>query len=140
MLLERASSETHQDLAGYRYFNTDGCIVANPGDIVVPNGQPCTKGWDRRAGQPATFQMRQFPNNIDGLRGPDVGQLNLGLTGEIRIRERLRFQARVDAINVANHLFFGDANTTPSSAQFGQITSGSVVTNRFVQIQGHLRW
>lgn len=126
-----------------RWFNTDGCVTSNPGpgDIVVPTGQPCTQGWDKRAGsQPATFQARQFPVNIDGLRGPAIHQTNLSLMREIRIRERLRFQARVDALNVMNHSFFGGVNTTPSSAQFGQITSGSVALNRFVQIQGHLRW
>jgi hypothetical protein len=125
------------------YFNTDGCVTSNPGanDIVVPNGQPCTQGWDKRAGsQPATFQARQFPVNIDGLRGPAIHQTNLSLMREIRIAERVRFQARVDALNVLNHSFFGGVNTTPSSAQFGQITSGSVDLNRFIQIQGHLRW
>ena len=59
---------------------------------------------------------------------------------EFRIRERMTFQARLDALNVANHSFFGGVNTTPSSAQFGQITSGGANTNRFIQIQGHLRW
>ena len=52
----------------------------------------------------------------------------------------MTFQARLDALNVANHSFFGGVNTTPSSAQFGQITSGGANTNRFIQIQGHLRW
>jgi hypothetical protein len=125
------------------YFNTAGCVTSSPGagDIVVPNGQPCTQGWDKRAGsQPATFQARQFPINIDGLRGPSIHQTNLSLMREIRLRERVTFQARVDALNVMNHSFFGGVNTTPSSPQFGQITSGSVTLNRFIQIQGHLRW
>ena len=59
---------------------------------------------------------------------------------EIRLRERLTFQARLDALNVMNHSFFNGVSTNPSSPQFGQITSGSVTMNRFIQIQGHLRW
>jgi len=39
-----------------------------------------------------------------------------------------------------NHPFISGPNTTPSSAQFGQITSGAANLNRFVQILGHLRW
>jgi hypothetical protein len=125
------------------YFNTAGCVTSNPsaGDIVVPSGQPCPQGWDKRPGsQPATFQAREFPVNIDGLRNPSIHQTNLSLMREIRLRERLTFQARVDALNVMNHSFFNGVNTNPSSAQFGQITSGSVTLNRFIQIQGHLRW
>jgi hypothetical protein len=52
----------------------------------------------------------------------------------------LTFQARLDALNVMNHSFIGGPNTTPTSAQFGQITAGAANLNRFIQIQGHLRW
>ncbi|MCX6632985.1 MAG: valine--tRNA ligase, partial [Candidatus Solibacter sp.] len=50
------------------------------------------------------------------------------------------FQMRLDALNLLNHSFVGGPNTTPTSAQFGQITGGATNLNRFIQIQGHIRW
>jgi hypothetical protein len=128
-----------------RYFNTAGCVAsssaAGPGDIVVPVGQPCTQGFDKRAqSQPAAYQARTFPAVIDGLRGPGYQQWNASVTRTFKIRERLTFRVRLDALNLLNHSFVGGPNTTPTSSQFGQITSGAANLNRFVQIQAHLRW
>lgn len=125
------------------YINTAGCVTSNPGpgDIVVPSGQPCTQGWDKRSGsQPATYQARTFPFNIDGLRGPGYQQWNASLSRNFRIRERMTFQARLDALNVFNHSFVNGPSLSPTSSQFGQITGGAANQNRFIQIQGHLRW
>jgi hypothetical protein len=89
---------------------------------------------------PGSYRMRTFPQNVDGLRGPGYQQWNASLSRNIRIRERLTFQARLDALNVMNHSYIGSPNTTPTSAQFGQITAGAANLNRLIQIQGHLRW
>jgi hypothetical protein len=126
------------------YFNTAGCVstaaAAGPGDTVVGSG-PCTQGWEKRTGLgPATFQARSFPTNIDGLRGPGYQQWNTSVTRKFKIKERLGFETRLDTLNLLNHSFLGGPNTTPSSSQFGQITGGAANLNRFVQIQGHLRW
>ena len=130
------------------YFNTAGCVAsqaaAGPSDtVILPNApdQTCHQGWEKRSSfTPGTYEARTFPINIDGLRGPSYQQWNASLSRSIRIRERLTFQARLDALNVMNHSFIGSPNTTPTSAQFGQITAGAANLNRFIQIQGHLRW
>ena len=129
------------------YFNTAGCVAsaaaAGPGDTVILPGadQTCTQGWEKRSAfTPGTYQMRTFPVNIDGLRGPGYQQWNASLSRNIKIRERLTFQARLDALNLLNHSFISGPNTTPTSAQFGQITGGAANLNRFIQIQGHIRW
>jgi hypothetical protein len=130
------------------YLNTAGCVgsaaAALPGDtVILPSApdQTCKQGWEKRSAfTPGAYQMRTFPQNIDGLRGPGYQQWNASLSKNIKIRERLTFQMRLDALNLTNHSFIGGPNTTPTSAQFGQITGGAANLNRFIQIQGHIRW
>jgi hypothetical protein len=118
--------------------------AAGPGDtVILPSAadQTCHQGWEKRSAfVPGTYQARTFPLNVDGLRGPGYQQWNNSVSRNIKLTERLTFQARLDALNVLNHSFPGSPNTTPTSAQFGQITGGAANLNRFIQIQGRLRW
>lgn len=133
-----------------QWFNTAGCVLtaaqAGPGDTVVPAGQPCTSGWDKRTStQPGTYQMRSTPLYVDGLRNPAFGQLNGSLARDFKLNLKdhaLTFQVRGDVLNVMNHSYMGGINTgvTSGVGTFGAITSGSTVLNRFIQVQGHLRW
>ena len=133
-----------------QWFNTAGCVLPGqpmgPGDVAVPLGQPCTQGWEKRtAMQPGTYQARVLPLYLDGLRNPNAGQLNASLMRDFRFNvkdRRVTFQVRGDVLNVENHSFMGSVNTGPTSGvgTFGAITSGSTVLNRFIQIQGHIRW
>ncbi len=132
------------------WFNTAGCVLtaaqAGPGDTVVPAGQPCTSGWDKRTStQPGTYQGRVLPLYLDGLRNPAFGQLNGSLMRDFRFNVKdhpITFQVRGDVLNVMNHSYMGGVNTGPTSGVgvFGAITSGSTVLNRFIQVQGHIRW
>ena len=131
------------------WFNTQGCVLnasqAGPGDTVVPLGQPCTSGWDKRtAAQPGTYQGRVTPLYMP-VRNPNAGQLNgsLGRDFKFNIKDHpITFQFRGDVLNLENHSFMGAVNNGPTSGltTFGAITSGSTVLNRFIQIQGHIRW
>jgi hypothetical protein len=133
-----------------QWFNTAGCVLPGqtlgPGDVAVPLGTPCTSGWEKRtAMQPGTYQARAMPLYLDGLRNPNAGQLNGSLMRDFRFMIKdhpLTFQVRGDVLNVENHSFLGGVNTGPTSGvgTFGAITSGSTVLNRFIQIQGHIRW
>ena len=133
-----------------RWFNTAGCVQtaaqAGPGDTVVPAGQPCTTGWDKRnTTQLGTYQARVMPLYLDGLRNPNFGQLNGSLMRDFKFRikdQGLTFQVRGDVLNVMNHSFLGGINTgvTSGVGVFGAITNGSTLLNRFIQVQGHLRW
>jgi hypothetical protein len=133
------------------WFNTAGCVLPGqtlgPGDVAVPLGQPCTAGWEKRtAMQPGTYQARVMPLYVAGVRNPNAGQLNGSLMRDFRFNIRgehpVTFQVRGDVLNVENHSFLGGVNTGPTSGvgTFGAITSGSTVLNRFIQIQGHIRW
>jgi hypothetical protein len=133
-----------------QWFNTTGCVLAaaqaGPGDTVVPAGQPCTSGWDKRSTtQLGTYQGRVLPLYLDGLRNPNFGQLNGSLMRDFRFKvkdQAVTFQVRGDVLNVMNHSYMGGVNTgvTSGIGTFGAITSGSTVLNRFIQIQGHIRW
>ncbi len=127
------------------WFNTAGCVAsaaaAGPGDIVVPIGQPCTQGWEKRSGlTPATYQWRMFPLQIGGLRGPGYQQWNASINRDIRFKERYRLSLRLDALNVLNHSFPAGPQQATTNSQFGQITAAGANLNRFIQIQGHIRW
>jgi hypothetical protein len=133
-----------------QWFNTAGCLLPGqtlgPGDVAVPLGQACPSGWDKRtAMQPGTYQARVMPMYVNGVRNPNMSQLNGSLSRDFRfnIREHpLTFQLRGDVLNLENHSYMGSVNTgvTGGVGTFGAITSGSTVLNRFIQIQGHIRW
>jgi hypothetical protein len=131
-------------------FNTAGCVLPGQtlgaGDVAVPLGQPCTAGWEKRtAMQPGTYQGRVMPLFVDGVRNPSFGQTNASVGRDFRFNLKehpLTFQVRGDVLNLMNHSFMGGVNTGPTSGvgTFGAITSGGTILNRFIQIQGHIRW
>jgi hypothetical protein len=132
-----------------QWFNTAGCVQtaaqAGPGDTVTPAGQPCTSGWDKRTStQLGTYQARSMPLYVDGVRNPNFGQLNGSLMRDFRFGKEhpVTFQVRGDVLNVMNHSYMGGIGTgvTSGVGNFGAITSGSTVLNRFIQVQGHIRW
>ena len=51
-----------------------------------------------------------------------------------------RFQLRVDALNLANRAEFSATDTSPYSSNFAKITSQSNNMNRFIQLQGRIRF
>jgi hypothetical protein len=130
-----------------QYFNTAGCVATtalSPGDTIVGATGACTSGFEKRSSMAASsYQYRTFPNNIPGLRAPGVHQIDGSLTREFRmtkIREGMGFVIRMDMINVENNSILNGPTTTPTSSTFGQITGASASPNRFIQLQGRLRW
>ena len=131
-------------------FNTAGCVAtagaAGPGDTVVPNGQPCTSGWEKRTTyQPGTYQARVLPYYVNDLRNPNWGQTNANIMRDIRINIKehpVTLQLRGDVLNLMNHSYFGAVSMTPTSGvnSFGVTTTASSILNRFIQVQAHLRW
>ena len=89
---------------------------------------------------PAAFHRRVFPTRIDGLRADSTNQWNVNLQREFKVTERVRFQVRVDAINVQNRTQFAGPNVNPVSTDFARITSQTNTRNRFLQLQGRLRF
>jgi hypothetical protein len=59
----------------------------------------------------------------NSLRGPGYFDIDVALTREFHLAERLRLQARGEAFNILNHPNFGLPNGNVASAAFGQITA-----------------
>jgi hypothetical protein len=59
------------------------------------------------------------------LRGPGYFDVDLALSREFKLYERLTLGARVEAFNLLNHPNFGGPNANISSSIFGQITGAS---------------
>jgi hypothetical protein len=89
---------------------------------------------------PAAFHTRVFPRWFNGLRADGLNQWNANLLREFRIVEGLRFQIRADAINLQNRSQMNAPDLSPTSTNFGRITSQTSSLNRFYQIQARLQF
>lgn len=71
------------------------------------------------------ISLRNFPLTMDGLRNQRFLKFDVGLSKNFRIREGMKFQIRVEAINVLNRPYFSSPEIRPN--QFPSTTGG--VTN-----------
>jgi hypothetical protein len=100
-----------------------------------------TDGFERVSAKgPAAFHRRVFPTRIEGLRADFANQWNTNLQRDFRLKEGLMLQLRVDAINLQNRTQFQAPSTTPTSTDFGRVTAQTNTRNRFIQVQGRLRF
>ena len=95
-----------------RWFNTDAGFEKDP------------------AKTPAGFQKRQFPFRVDGVRGQALSFLNMSLSRTIALSERRSLQPRIDVQNLLNRQHWQNANTNPTSTNFGKVTT---VTGNFMR-------
>ncbi|MBI4910448.1 MAG: carboxypeptidase regulatory-like domain-containing protein [Acidobacteria bacterium] len=89
---------------------------------------------------PAAFHKRVFPRFFNGLRADGLKQWNANVLREFRIFERLRFQLRADALNLQNRSQMAGPDLSPTSTNFGRITSQTSSLNRFYQVQMRLNF
>jgi hypothetical protein len=89
---------------------------------------------------PAAFHVRVFPRFFNELRADGLSQYNANLLREFRIREGLRFQIRADAINLQNRSQMSAPNVSPTSTNFGRVTSQTSSLNRFYQLQARIQF
>lgn len=97
-----------------RWFNVDAGFERDPAKI------------------PANFQKRVFPFRVDGVRAPDLKQLNINIARTVGLGSRRSLQFRVDIINALNRTTYANPNLNPQSTQFGQITAATLGMMRFV--------
>jgi hypothetical protein len=107
----------------------------------IPSDDPTLERWfnvdagferDPLKG-PANFQKRVFPFRIDGVRGPNLVQLNMNFMRTVMLGGRRSLSLRVDMINLPNRTTFANPNLTPTSTDFGRITSATAAAPRFIQ-------
>jgi hypothetical protein len=90
------------------------------------------------ANQPAAFQARVFPRFFDGVRADGLNQWNVNLLRRIRLTRRARLELRGDFINLQNRSQWNPPDLSPTSTNFGRITSQTASLNRFIQVQARL--
>ncbi len=113
--------------------------------FYTTNGQP----FRNAAGQPVTFtaaeiqlgqaNTRQFPTTLPNVRFMQHHLLDLGVTKNFTVGNRVRVQVRVEALNATNYTLFGVGNMvlTPNNASFmklNNIDSSTVMKPRDLQI------
>ncbi|HRI02305.1 MAG TPA: TonB-dependent receptor [Pyrinomonadaceae bacterium] len=71
----------------------------------------------------SAITLRNVPFTTDNLRNQRFLKFDLGLSKNFRIREGMKLQIRMDAINALNTPYFSSPNVTPSSSSFGFTTA-----------------
>jgi hypothetical protein len=92
------------------------------------------------AQQPASFQARVFPKRIGSCRADGLNRLDANIQRNFRIREGFTFQLRMDALDALNRSQLDVPNLDPTSTNFGRVTNNTSSTNRFLLIQGRIRF
>ena len=113
--------------------------------FYTQNGQP----FRNANGQVVTFQateiglgqanIRTFPTTLPDVRFQAQHLLDIGLTKNVRIGNRVRVQVRIEALNAENFTLFGLGNltTTSNNATFGKLSnidSSTVMKPRDLQL------
>lgn len=74
--------------------------------------------------QPADFTFGNVGSRVGWLRNPGMNNVNLTLTKQFVITERLKANLRASSFNLMNHPVFGGPNTTFGAlGQFGRISA-----------------
>jgi hypothetical protein len=87
------------------------------------------------------FTPRSNPWNFQGLYGPGVLNMDLGLVKAFRVTERVGLQLKMDAFNVLNNMSWGDPSRNINSANFGRSTNIANLTyGRRIQLGARIEF
>jgi hypothetical protein len=67
--------------------------------------------------------IRYFPSRIEGIRGPVLKTWDISLVKQVRLAGNVRAQFNVEFLNAFNQAYFNNANTDPTSVNFGKVTT-----------------
>jgi hypothetical protein len=87
------------------------------------------------------FTRRANPLQYDSVKGPNYVNIDGTLAKEFKILERLKFELRGEAYNLANRFTGADPDLSVTSANFGKITAQRAgVFGRQIQFSGRFIW
>ena len=89
---------------------------------------------------PASYQARVFPVDVTSVRADGLNQWSGNIRRDLRLREGLIFEVRVDALNLLNRSQFSAPDSNPYNTTFGRVSSTTSTLNRFYQLQGRIRF
>ncbi len=67
--------------------------------------------------------VRYFPSRLDGIRSPILNLWDISIVKQVRLAGNVRAQFNIEFLNAFNQAYFNNANTDPTSANFGKVTS-----------------
>jgi hypothetical protein len=67
--------------------------------------------------------IRYFPSRVPTLRSPFLKLWDISLVKQVPMGGRVRAQLNIEFLNAFNVVVFNDANTDPTNANFGKVTS-----------------
>jgi hypothetical protein len=67
--------------------------------------------------------IRYFPSRIEGVRSPTLKTWDISLVKQVRLAGDVRAQFNIEFLNAFNQAYFNNANTDPTNANFGKVTS-----------------
>jgi hypothetical protein len=115
------------DLSGF-YFH-DAAVQTNGVD------DPVKQRADTRIR--LASNIRYFPSRVDGLRSPFLNLWDVSVVKQIPLKGRVHAQVNVEFLNAFNRTVFNDANTDPTNANFGMVTSQNNLP-RDIQLAGKI--
>jgi hypothetical protein len=83
--------------------------------------------------------LRYFPSRVDGLRSPFLKLWDISIVKQVPMGGRVRAQFNVEFLNAFNVVVFNDANTDPTNANFGKVTSQNNLP-RDIQLAFKIVW
>lgn len=122
-----------KDSQGRRYgidipaFDVTGFYPA--GTVLNGGTAPAVIGLGNNLTQAANTQ-RYFPLATSNLRNQRFLNFNVGMTKNFRIREGMKFQIRIEGVNVLNNPYFNPPNLNPANMP-NLVTPGADNTGRF---------
>ncbi len=101
------------DLGGF-YFH-DAAVQTNGVD------DPVKQRADQRIR--LASNIRYFPSRIAGVRSPFLNLWDMSIVKQVPLQGRVRLQFNVEILNALNRVVYNDANSDPTNANFGKVTS-----------------
>ena len=83
--------------------------------------------------------LRYFPSRVDGLRSPFLKLWDISIVKQVPLSGRMRAQFNIEFLNAFNVVVFNDANTDPTNADFGKVTSQNNLP-RDIQLAAKIIW
>jgi hypothetical protein len=112
-----------------KYTNDSSVAVFDLSGFYFHDAAVQTNGVDDPVKQRADTRIRlannvrYFPSRIDGIRSPFLNLWDISIVKQLPISGRVRAQFNVEFLNAFNKVVFNDANTDPTNADFGKVTS-----------------
>src|SRR5262249_7861297 len=117
-------------------------LTGSARDIPLSSSQRSASQWfnvsvfNRNSAQQLANNLITLSPGFARIRAAAYNSSDASLMKHVQIREGLRVEFRVDALNVFNQVAFSAPNTTPTSSSFGVVTAQMNVPRR---LQGMIR-